>query len=296
MTSSPQLLESLLDRALVLVTGKGGTGKSTLAAALALLAARRRGRAVVVEVSAHPRMGALVSDPRVRALNLDVEQSLVPALSRLTSMPALAAAFARNKALGAFIRTSPAVREMVVLDELRDLVERSSAEGIPVIVDMPATGHALSLLDTPRAVHRMLRVGPLAQVARRAGELLLDRERTELVAVALPEELPVNETIDLVRRALAMGVGCRCVFVNQVPGAPLADGDHALLDEAERHGGQAMERLARAARHESYGADRAREQVERLRAAIPVRLVELPRWPVPEVAECVQLVERALRT
>lgn len=289
---------SLLDdRALVLVTGKGGTGKSTLTAALAAVAAQRRGGAVALELSANPRMRAMLPpDARVRALNLDVEHCLVPALGRLTGLPALAGAFARNKALTAFIRTSPAVREMIVLDELRDLVEKSSLERVPVVVDLPATGHALSLLDTPRSVHRMLRIGPLAQVARRAEELLLDQARTELVAVALPEELPINETIELVRRARDLGVGCRFVVVTRVPAAPLADDDLALLAQTERHGGQAMARLAQTARQETEGALRAREQIDRLRAALPVQVVELPLWTVPDIAACVRLVMQALTT
>lgn len=281
----------------MLVTGKGGTGKSTLTAALAAVAAKRRGSAVAVEMSANPRMGAMLPPhAHVRAVNLDLEHCLVPVLGRLTGLPTLAGAVARNKALSAFIRTSPAMREMFILDELRDLVEKSSLERAPVVVDLPATGHALSLLDTPRAVHRMLRIGPFAQVARRAEELLLDQARTELVAVALPEELPINETIELVRRARDIGVGCRTVVVTRVPAAPLAEGDLALLEQTEQHGGQAMGRLAQTARQETESALRAREQIDRLRAALPVQVVELPLYLVPDLAECVRLVMQALPT
>ncbi len=287
---------SLLDeRALVLVTGKGGTGKSTVTAALAAVAAKRRQGAVAVELSAHPRMGSML--PRgvpVRALNLDLEHCLVPALGRLTGLSKLAGAVAHNKVLTAYVNGSPAMREMVILDELHDVVEKSSRERAPVLVDMPATGHALSLLETPRAVHRLLRIGPFAQVARRVEELLLDQTRTELVAVALPEELPVNETIELVRRARDLGVGCRTVVVSRVPVAPLADGDLALLEQTEQLGGEAMGRLAQVARQETESALRAREQIDRLKAALPVQVVELPLWPVPEIAECVRLVMQAL--
>jgi hypothetical protein len=204
---------SLLDeRQLVLVTGKGGTGKSTLTAALAALAAQRRPGAVAVELSANPRMPSMLPpQSRVRAVNLELENCIVPALGRLTGLSALAGAAARNKALKAFIQTSPAMREMFLLDELRAVVEKSSAERMPVVVDMPATGHALSLIETPGAVNRMLRVGPFAQVAKKVQELLLDQARTELVAVAIPEELPINETIELVRKVRDLGVRCRTV-------------------------------------------------------------------------------------
>jgi len=290
-------IAELIDRRdLLLVTGKGGTGKSTVVAALALLSARRRGRAVAAEVSANPRLAGLVGNGTVRSVNIDLEKAVAPALGRLTGMPAIAAAVVRNRALLSFIRTSPAVREMILLDELRDLVERSARERTPVVLDLPATGHALSFLDTPRAVRRMLRVGPLAQIARRAEELLLDRNRTGLVAVALPEELPVNETIELVRRARDMGLGSEVVVVNQVPVSPVHEGDHDLLDAVSEHGGLALERFAQTARDESRGAVRAREQVERLRASLPVRVVELPRYAAPEPAECARLVAEALAT
>jgi anion-transporting ArsA/GET3 family ATPase len=279
----------------VLVTGKGGTGKSTLTAALAAVAAQRRQRAVAVELSANPRMPSMLPPlSRVRSVNLDLEYCVVPVLTRLTGLSALAGAAARNKALKAFIQTSPAMREMFILDELRDLVEKSSREKAPVVVDLPATGHALSLLDTPGSVHRMLRVGPFAQVARRAQELLLDQTRTELVAVALPEELPINETIELLRRARDLGVLCRTVVVSRVPAAPLAAADLPLLAQTEQHGGQAVGRLVQAARQEHELAQRAQEQIDRLRAALPVEIVELPLWIVPDLAECVRLVMKAL--
>jgi anion-transporting ArsA/GET3 family ATPase len=287
---------SLLDeRALVLVTGKGGTGKSTLTAALAAIAAQRSQGAVAVELSANPRMPAMLPPgTRVRAVNLDLENCVVPVLARLTGVSALANAAARNKALKAFMQTSPAMREMFILDELRDLVEKSSRERTPVVVDLPATGHALSLLDTPGSVHRMLRVGPFAQVAKRAQELLLDQTRTELVAVALPEELPINETIELLRRARDIGVRCRTVVVSRVPATPVGEADLALLAQTEQHGGQAVGRLVQAARQEHELAQRAQEQIERLRAALPVEIVELPLWIVPDLAECVRLVMKAL--
>jgi anion-transporting ArsA/GET3 family ATPase len=289
-------LEQLLDtRDLVLVTGKGGTGKSTLAAALALLAAKRRGRAVAVEVSASPRLGLLIPPgARVSCLNIDVEYAVGPALGRLTGLPALSSAFVRSRALKAFVNTSPAVREMIVLDELRHVVEVNARDRAPVLVDLPASGHALSFLDTPRSVHRMLRVGPLAQVARRAEELLHDPRRTEVVAVALPEELPVNETIELVRRCAEIGVGAHVVVMNQVPASPLHADDHPLLDAVQLAGGIAVGRFADAARSHSDAAAHAREQIERLRAAVSAKLLEVPRWPAPEPAECARLVAQAL--
>ena len=188
-------------RDVILVTGKGGTGKSTLVAALAALAARRRGGAVAVEFSVHQRLPDLIArDSGVTVVRIDLDMAVEPALRRLVNIPMLTQAVLRNRVVRQFIRTSPAMREMIVLDELRALVDESTARHVPVIVDLPSTGHALSFLDTPRAVSRMFRIGPIAHAAERVQRLLLDGKRCEMVTITLPEELPVNETIELALR------------------------------------------------------------------------------------------------
>jgi anion-transporting ArsA/GET3 family ATPase len=268
-----ELLEPTLSRPdLILVTGKGGTGKSTLSAAIAALAARRRGRALAVDLSVAPRQASLApSGAAVDVAAVNAETALPGALGRLLHIPGLAARLLGNRLLRLFIRTSPAVREMLVLDEIASLVEARSPLGCPVVVDLPASGHALSFLDTPRAVRRVLRVGPLAHIAARVEKLVLDPRRTALVVVALPEELPVNETIELCRRAAALGLDNRVVIVNQVPPPPFVDGDTELLAEI---GGE----LAATARAAIAAAVEASAQVARLRAELPpaVPLLSLP--------------------
>jgi arsenite/tail-anchored protein-transporting ATPase len=282
-------------RDLILVTGKGGTGKSTLVAALAELAARRRGHAVAVELSAHPRLPLLVSpDAAVQVVNIDAEEVVGEALSRLLHLPTVVSSLLRNRIIRTFIRTSPAIREMVALDQLAHLVDGSSRAGRPVIVDLPATGHALSFLDTPRAVHRMLRIGPLADVAERVERLLLDGARSELVVIALPEELPINETIELVRRAAAIGVGSRTVIVNQVPAPPLETRDRPLLELLGRQGDGALGRFADAAESECASVEQARAQIDRLRVAVPAAVIELPRFDASDLRDCVRTMVQTL--
>jgi anion-transporting ArsA/GET3 family ATPase len=286
--------EMLERRDLILVTGKGGTGKSTLVAALAELAARRRGRALAVELAAHPRLPTLI-DPEVgvTAVNIDAEEVVGNVLSRLFHLPTLVGALLRNRIIRIFIRTSPAIREMVALEELRHLVDSSSRDGCPVIVDLPATGHALSFLDTPRAVHRLLRVGPLADVAAGVERLLLDGSRCELVVVALPEELPINETIELVRRSAHIGVASRTVVVNQVPASPVGARDRALLEVIGGQGDAALERFADAARNEVDCVEEARAQIARLRDAVGAEVIELPRCAAGQ-RECVRTMVQTL--
>ncbi|MCC6746611.1 MAG: AAA family ATPase [Deltaproteobacteria bacterium] len=264
-------------RDLILVTGKGGTGKSTLVAALAELAARRRGSAVAVEMSVHPHLPELLGpSTQVQTVCVDLEQAVPAAMGRLLRLPALVTRVFNNRFIRLFIRTSPAVREMILLDELHHLVEVNSRRRTPVIVDLPASGHALSFLDTPRAVNRMLRVGPLAQVAARVEALILDSSRCELVIVALPEELPINETIELVRRATEIGLASRTVIVNQVPSPSVDPEDRPLLDLLHREGDAQIGHFASIARSGLDGLDQARAQIERLRSALDDAVIELP--------------------
>jgi anion-transporting ArsA/GET3 family ATPase len=280
-------LEPLVDqRDVILVTGKGGTGKSTLVAALAALAVRRRGAAVAVEFSAYRRLPDLIApDSGVRVVKIDLDTAVEPALRRLVNIPVLAQAVLRNRVVRQFIRTSPAMREMIVLDELRVLVDESTARRVPVIVDLPATGHALSFLDTPRAVQRMFRIGPIAHAAERVQRLLLDHKRCEMVTITLPEELPVNETLELLRKARQMGIAARMVVVNQVPAMLLHASDRPLLEILQRESEEALARLALAAQGQLDGLDHARKQIERLRGLESASVVEFPARPPTHAPE-----------
>ncbi|MFH1808222.1 MAG: hypothetical protein ABIJ09_05740, partial [Pseudomonadota bacterium] len=101
-------------------------------------------------------------------------------------------------------------------------------------------------------------------------------QRCELVVVALPEELPVNETIELVQRARELGLSSRTVVVNQVPVSLVNAADRGLLDQLQNHADTALNQAASAARSELDGADEARAQIERLRGHIDGPLVEVP--------------------
>jgi anion-transporting ArsA/GET3 family ATPase len=293
LTSFAAIRALVDERDLVLVTGKGGTGKSTLVAALASLAAKRRGRAVALELSAHPTLAELVPrDGGVRTTHLDLDNALAPSLGRLLGLPVLAGAVLANPLLKLFIRTSPSIREMVVLDQLAHLVDEAAAERVPVVVGLHATGHALSLLGTPRAVREMLRVGPLARIAARVEALLTDARRCELLAVSLPEELPVNETIELLQRAAEIRVASRVVLVNQMPEAPVDPADAHLLDEIRRKHTGVLARIALAARGELDALALARRHVDRLRASVDAEVLTLPRLPASSPSQCVaRLVE-----
>lgn len=273
---NPDLKKSLEDlvlrRDLILVTGKGGVGKSTLVAALARLAVKQRGGAIALESAAHSRLLPLLKDQKgIITKNIDLDLVLSSTLKRALNLPAIVAAMMNNRIMRLYMHTSPAVGELVLLDAIASEVNSPQRKG-PVIVDLPASGHAMELLKTPNAVRKIMHdSGPVAKMARNLENLLTDTYRTELLVVALPEELPVNETIELINAATRMGIKRYTVLVNQVPEKPCQE--TRLIEFLA--GFEELEQVAKAAFEESLSSQRAHKQIQRLEEALGT-VLELP--------------------
>jgi len=226
---------SLYDRQLLFVTGKGGVGKTTVAAALALAARRRRrGRVVVCEVAGQARipvlLGARAGQPGEEvevedglwATTIDPRQALEEWLARILGSRQLTHVLARSNFFSAFVGAAPGAAELVAMTKSWELAQdrrwTSKRRGYDlVIVDGPASGHAIGMLRTPGTFADIARVGPIASQSERVREFLGDHRRSAYVAVALPAELPVSETLDLggrLRRAI--GRRLEAIVVNGV--------------------------------------------------------------------------------
>lgn len=227
---------ALADRRLVFVTGKGGTGKTTVAVALALALADRGRRVLLAELGRSAQAPELVE--RAPAVVGSTPRALVPGLDVVLIDPfdaleeylrlqgwtgAWLARGLRQPGLHDLLVGTPGWRELITLGKLWYMA-RGPGEGGPptpaydhIVVDAPATGHGLTLLDVPRVVHSAVRTGPLARNAARVEAMLLDPARTVLLPVCWPETLPVRETVELVER-LERGVGIHVdrVVVNGV--------------------------------------------------------------------------------
>jgi len=230
-------LRPLLDRRLVVVTGKGGTGKTTVAAALALAAAGRGRRVLVVETGRDenvPRLlghfGEPVGHAGARmpggpwAMRMDPYQALAEYLKLQLGVPALITRVLHQQSFRGLLDAAPGWRELVTLGKVWHL-EQAREEGRArfdfLVVDAPATGHGLTFLDVPRVVVSAIRSGPLRRHARWVEELVRDPERTLLLPVALAEELPARETAELVARLRdQVGVSLDRVIVNAMQPAP----------------------------------------------------------------------------
>lgn len=222
---------------MALVTGKGGTGKSTLAAALGRLSAERGRRAIVVEIDAfHSAMPGLLGRtpkyaprpvaPRLDVCNISWEDALEEWLEHTLHVQRLVKLILRNRMVSLFLDATPGVREIVVLSRVATLCEQYDQ----VIVDLPASGHAVALLQVPWVATDLLRTGPIRERALHIIELLA-RPDTRPAIVSLPEEMVVNETIELRDRlAAAAPVLARPVLLLNRASAPsLSQDERALL-------------------------------------------------------------------
>jgi anion-transporting ArsA/GET3 family ATPase len=191
-------MKHALEHPMVVVTGKGGVGKSTGAAALALAAARDGRRVAVGELGGHARVAGLLRGTGIDTLTVDVHHALTEWLA--TQLPRrLADLLMRSGAFASLVAAAPGGAELIAITKLWELVQRrrwSTAEPYDlVIVDAPASGHGAALLRAPRTFADIARVGPIGSQAREVADFL--KRDAGFVIVTTPAELPVTETLQL---------------------------------------------------------------------------------------------------
>jgi anion-transporting ArsA/GET3 family ATPase len=294
------VLNRLLSRRIIFVTGKGGTGKSTVAAALALLASQADKRVLCVDVDAKGDLSRLLGaepvgfkprlvQPNVSALAMHPEESLqeylavyfkVPRLMRLTP---LARVFD-------FVATGvPGTKEMLIIGKIA-YEERRSESGRPawdiIIVDGAASGHVLPQLRAARSMMELTRGGIIRSQTEWVDLTLSDPLRTLLVICALPEEMPVVEAIELHDRANQEAhVGLGACFLDCTFPVGLTAHQSDLLERlVESHRQAAEARLGGPVQPLLDGVKLARrlhEESDRhartLRRRLSVPVVEIPR-------------------
>ena len=224
-------MTELLDRRLLFFTGKGGVGKTSVAAAAALLAAERGKQVLLVEVDAKGNLTSRFDHrpvgfqpelihPGVHAMQMRTEASLREYLKLHVRVPVLGGVGPLAHVLEFVANAAPGVKEILTVGkicfEVSESIEGRAAWDL-VIVDAAASGHVIAQLDSPRAIRELVQVGPVRNQTEWMVDLLADPTVTALNVVTTPEEMPVNETCELVERARnELQVTLGAVVVNRV--------------------------------------------------------------------------------
>jgi len=304
-TSYAAALSTLLARRLLVFTGKGGTGKSTVTAAMAGLAAQRGLRVLACEANIHDRLPALLGGeaaatneesaqirevaPNLFVVNLRPEAALFEyGLMKLRSRR-VTRGLLGNRVVHYFLRVIPSIAEVVILGKLLYHV-KEEIDGRRrfdlVLLDAPATGHGLSLLRLPQVLLASVPAGPLRDDMTWMNALLQDPAVTAVNLVAIPEELPVNETLELgakLRDEVHLPRGA--CFLNGVSPHRFSPAELRTVAAANTEVGAVAERLEQI-------AAQGEAQEARLRAGLDLPLLPLPQLFVPASAHGPTLVER----
>ena len=282
------------------VTGKGGVGKTTVSYALGIAAAAAGKRTIVCEVAAQENASRVFGRaqigfhetelrPNLFAISIDPEHSIREYLELQLPVKAMSDLLYRSKIFNYLAAATPGLSEMVTIGKIWELAlnERKTKRGKPydlVIVDAPATGHGLGLMQTPKNFAEIARVGPMAHQASIINRTITDHRKAGAVIVALPEEMPVNESATLEAELIdTVGISIDRLYMNAIypqrfdaaererltAALPAASGDAAAAI------GAAVDQARRAAAH--------REQLERLRALARTEVDTLPYVFTPEL-------------
>jgi anion-transporting ArsA/GET3 family ATPase len=283
-------MDDLFAHSLLVVTGKGGVGKSTVSAALGVAAARRGLRTIVVEVSAREDLARALGTSNVAGayteraasegldhISIDPQSAMEEYLRRQLPVGALGGMLARSRIFTALTAATPGLREFLTIGKVWELAQpqrrtRATQPYDLVVLDAPATGHGLAMLRAPSTFASVARVGPIAHQGGEIASFLEDPRQTAVVAVSTAEEMPVTETLELRTQVRAqVGLDLALVVVNAVVPHRFTVRDERTLRRAPASSARHAALFAAAwARHQ-------RTQITRLRRDLEgVALLTLP--------------------
>ncbi len=239
------------DQRITFVTGKGGVGKSTLAAAIALkLSMESESPALLVELGDSSyfevlfEAGGIGYRPRSMRGNLDFalwspENCLQDYVLHFLKIEKVVDLFFKNPVMKALINVAPGLAEVTLLGKATSGI-RGVGSDLPyrhIVIDSPSTGHALALLRAPKALSEVFRIGPMGRESRRIHEVLIDSSKCSYVIVALPQELPRVETLELFHQIREEFGVVPKVYCNKILSPPLSESELEGILQTQTKGG-----------------------------------------------------------
>jgi anion-transporting ArsA/GET3 family ATPase len=231
----------LLNRQLLFVTGKGGVGKTTVAAAIAQLAAQQGKRTLVCEMDAKGALAAAFDcspfpyaprqiDTNLYGMAMNTEDSLREYLKLFIRIPFVGRIGPLARTFDFVADAAPGVKEILAIGKLCYEVRERHYD--MVVVDAEASGHIVSQIGAPRVISELVQVGMVREQTKWMLDILEDASVTGLVTVTTPEEMPVNETIDLLARVRDQTkVDLAGVIVNRVLPALFGTRETQVFDQ-----------------------------------------------------------------
>ncbi len=305
---------NLYDRRLVLFTGKGGVGKTTVATAFAMSCAKRGMKTLLMQINAKDRVGEIFGREPIGEEVVE----LSPNLFCVNSTPASAMreyalmtlkikiiyrAVFENKIVQSFLNAIPGISELVLLGKAyyHATVEKKGGKLLwdIVIVDAPATGHGIFLLKIPSVVTSIIESGHMFEEAERMKSMLEDTETTSINIVTLLEDLPINESQMLLESLSEMNINVDYIFMNRVLENPFDEQEEQMLDADASQDDPITDSLLQAARFRKSRVDLQgkylsllKEKIKRPRISIPYFFESVNRRE--QIAEISQLIESQL--
>ena len=297
--ASAALLAPLLHKRVLFFVGKGGVGKTTVAAAFSLAAAQQGKKTLLIEIGDNNRAARLLNllshkqtastvrevSPTLSLLSTSGSAALEEYLSLIIPVKRLVRMLVESYPYQYFVAAAPGLKELLTIGKVwYEERKRDAATQQPrwdlIVVDLPATGHGLQYLNMPCAARDTFREGLIHREAERITSWLQDPDKTAVNLVATAEELPVSETLEAhqqLTEKLQLPLGA--LFVNRMHEAPLSSTALSRLRaDAVKTSGEdrdVAEQVLACASVETDWADAQEMYVKQLQF-LPLPLVKLP--------------------